>query len=184
MWMYIALWVLALVVIIVISKYNWIIRLKNNREQSFADIDTQLQLRFDLVPNLMETVKWYATHEKDTLTMVTEARNKYMNASNADSKMEADNMLSWALKSVFALAESYPDLKANTNFLQFQSELSDIENKIAASRRFFNATTTEYNTFIQMFPNNIIANMFNFKSEKTYEVEDRQAALKAPEVKF
>lgn len=168
---YIILGVLALAVIIIISKYNGIVSLKNIRKQSFADIDVQLKLRFDLVPNLVSAVKWYMTHEKDTLEKVTEARTSFLNAwDNIDAKMQADNMLSGALKSIFAVAESYPDLKANASFLQLQSELSDIENKIAASRRFFNSSTQEYNTYIEIFPNNIIAGMFNFKWETLFEI--------------
>jgi LemA protein len=170
---YVLLGLVVLSALIVISKYNGIIRLKNIREQSFADIDVQLKLRFDLVPNLVNTVKGYMTHERETFEAVTKARTSFLNAwNNIDWKMEADNMLAWALKSIFAVAENYPDLKANTNFNQLQSELSDIENKIAASRRFFNSSTQEYNTFIEIFPNNIIAWMFNFRTEKLYEIVD------------
>jgi LemA protein len=120
----------------------------------------------------VETVKGYASHEKDTLERIVQARNAFANAGdNIDAKIDADNQLAGALKSVFALSESYPDLKANANFAQLQSELSDIENKIAAARRFFNSATQEYNTYIEIFPNNIIAGTFNFKGEKSYEVE-------------
>ena len=171
-------------IVYIIAKYNGIISMRNNREQSFADIDTQLQLRFDLLPNLIETVKGYAKHEKETLQNVIEARNKYMSAGSADDKIEANNMLAGALKSVFALSESYPDLKANTNFIQLQSELSDIENKLAAARRFFNSSTNEYNTYIELFPTSIIAGMFGFKREGGFEVENREEASKAPKVKF
>lgn len=170
----ILLWVVVLIGLFLMIKYNAIIKLRNIREQSFADIDVQLKMRFDLIPNLVETVKWYASHEKDTLESVTKARTEFLNAWNMDQKMEADNMLSDTLKSLFAVAESYPDLKANQNFLQMQTELSDIENKIAASRRFFNNATQEYNTYIQMFPTNLIAWMFNFKEEEMFEVEDKE----------
>lgn len=170
----ILLWVVVLIGLFLIIKYNAIIKLRNIREQSFADIDVQLKMRFDLIPNLVETVKWYASHEKETLENVTKARTEFLNAWNMDQKMEADNMLSDTLKSLFAVAESYPDLKANQNFLQMQTELSDIENKIAASRRFFNNATQEYNTYIQMFPTNLIAGMFNFKEEEMFEVEDKE----------
>lgn len=181
---YVLLWLLALVIILTISKYNGIVTLKNIRKQSFADIDVQLKLRFDLVPNLVNAVKWYMTHEKETLEKVTEARTSFLNAwDNIDAKMNADNMLSGALKSIFAVAESYPDLKANTSFLQLQSELSDIENKIAASRRFFNSSTQEYNTYIEIFPNNIIAWMFNFAQEKMFEIEN-QAEKENVKVEF
>jgi len=171
---YIVLWVAWILFILAISKYNKIIYLKTTREQSFADIDVQLKQRFNLIPNLMEAVKWYIKHEKETLENLTKARTSFLGASNANWKMEADNMLAWALKSVFAVAENYPDLKANTNFLQFQQELSDIENKISAARRFFNNATKEYNAFIQMFPNNIIAGMFKFTEEKMYEIQNEE----------
>lgn len=181
---FIVLWVSVVLALVVMWKYNWIIKLKNVRKQSFADIDTQLKLRFNLVPNLVNTVKWYATHEKETLEKVTEARTKFLNSwNNMDSKMEADNMLSWALKSIFAVAESYPDLKSNTNFMQLQTELSDIENKIAASKRFFNNATQEYNTYIEIFPNNIIAWIFKFQTEKMYEIKN-EAERKNVKVEF
>lgn len=169
------MWIVAVIVILFIAKYNWIIGLKNKRVQAFSDIDVQLKLRFDLVPNLVNAVKGYMTHEKETLENVTKARTAFMNAgNNIDAKIEADNQLAGALKSIFAVAESYPDLKANQNFNQLQAELSDIENKIAATRRFFNSTTQEYNTYIEIFPNNIIAGMFNFKTEKSYEIENTE----------
>lgn len=170
---YILFWVIFITIIVVVAKYNWIIKLKNVREQSFSDIDVQLKLRFDLVPNLINTVKWYMTHERETLESVTKARTNFLNAWNdLNAKIEADNMLAWALKSIFAVAEDYPELKANENFNKLQSELSDIENKIAAARRFFNGSTQEYNTYIEMFPNSIIAWFFNFKREELYELEN------------
>lgn len=169
--LYILLWVAGILALFIITKYNAIITLRNTREKSFADIDVQLKLRFNLVPNLVETVKWYASHEKETLENVTKARTQFLNAGNIDQKMQADNMLTDTLKSLFAVAESYPDLKANHNFLQLQNELSDIENKIAAARRFFNSTTFEYNTYIQMFPTNIIAKMFGFEEGKMFETQ-------------
>lgn len=171
---FVILWIiLVLFIAIIIWKYNGIVKLKNVRKQAFADIDVQLKLRFDLVPNLVSTVKWYMTHEKETLENVTKARTAFLNAWwDIDKKISADNLLSNALKSVFAVSENYPDLKANTNFNQLQTELSDIENKVAASRRFFNNSTQEYNTYIEVFPNNIIAGMFNFREEKLYEIED------------
>lgn len=171
---YIALWVAGILFFLVVSKYNKMIFLKTTREQSFADIDVQLKQRFNLIPNLMEAVKWYMKHERETLESLTKARTSFLSATSANGKIEADNMLAGALKSVFAVAENYPDLKANTNFLQFQQELSDIENKIAAARRFFNNSTKEYNAFIQMFPNNIIAGMFKFNEEKMYEVQNEE----------
>lgn len=177
------LWISAIVVIYIISKYNGIITLKNNRINAFADIDVQLKLRFDLVENLVNTVKGYATHEKETLENVTKARTSFMNAQSIDDKMEANNMLSQTLKSLFAVSENYPDLKANTNFLQLQTELSDIENKLAASRRFFNSSTKEFNTYIEMVPTNIIASLFKFTPEKFFEVEN-EAEKQAPKVQF
>lgn len=179
----ILVWILAVGIIYVISKYNWIIALKNNRTNAFADIDVQLKLRFDLVENLVNTVKGYATHEKETLENVTKARTSFMNAQSIDDKMEANNMLTQTLKSLFAVSENYPDLKANTNFLQLQTELSDIENKLAASRRFFNSSTKEFNTYIEMVPTNIIASVFKFTPEKFFEVEN-EVEKQAPKVQF
>lgn len=162
--------ILWLFVIYLFFVYNRIVALKNNREQSFADIDVQLKQRFDLLPNLVNTVKWYAKHEDETLTKLTQARTSFLNASSIDEKVWAENMLSWALKSIFAVAENYPDLKANQNFLALQTEMSDIENKIASARRFFNSTTTEYNTYIQQIPSNIIAGIFWFKQETMFNI--------------
>jgi len=172
--LFILIWVCAVFVIFVISKYNAIITLRNNREKAFADIDVQLKLRFDLVPNLVNTVKGYAKHEKSTFNEVIEARNKYKTASSTDDKIWASNMLTWALGKLFALAEAYPDLKANESFSKLQMELSDIENKLAAARRFFNSATTEFNTYIELFPANIIAWIFNFKRAELFEVINEQ----------
>lgn len=181
-------WILLGIVVLwglyIVSKYNGIITLKNNRVNAFADIDVQLKLRFDLVENLVNTVKWYATHEKETLENITKARTSFLNAGDdINGKIDASNMLTSSLKSLFAVSENYPDLKANQNFLELQRELSDIENKLAASRRFFNSATKEYNTYIEMFPGNIIANMFNFKVEKSFEVEN-QEEKQTPKVQF
>jgi LemA protein len=170
---------LAIAVFYYISLYNTIVKLKTTRENAFSDIDVQMKMRFDLVDNLVNTVKGYAKHEKETLNDVIEARNKFTSAKNIKDKAEADNMLSGALKSIFALAESYPELKANQNFLQLQNELSDIENKIAAARRFFNATTKEYNTTIQQFPANVL---FHKTPESFFEGEEE--IKKAPKVEF
>lgn len=156
----IVLGVVALLVIYLVTLYNGLVALKNNRENAFADIDVQLLNRFDLVENLVSTVKGYAAHEKATLQGLTDARTRFMSAQTVDAKLEASNQLTGALKSLFAVSENYPDLKANTNFLQLQNELSDIENKLAAARRFFNATTKEYNTAIQTFPGNLVAKHF------------------------
>ena len=156
----IVLGVVALLVVYLVTLYNGLVTLKNNRENAFADIDVQLLNRFDLVENLVSTVKGYAAHEKTTLQGLIDARTRFMSAQTVDAKLEASNQLTGALKSLFAVSENYPDLKANTNFLQLQNELSDIENKLAAARRFFNATTKEYNTAIQTFPGNLIAKHF------------------------
>lgn len=163
----VAIWLLFMII------YNRFITLRNNRENAFADIDVQLKQRFDLVPNLINTVKWYASHEKEIFEQVTKSREKFLQANTTDEKIEADNALAGALKSVFAIAENYPDLKANQNFAKLQDELADIENKIASSRRFFNSATKEYNISIEKFPWNIIANMFGFKKESMFEIVDR-----------
>lgn len=181
--------VIALVVAVVlgiwlVSAYNRLVSLRNNREQSFADVDVQLKLRFDLIPNLVETVKGYAKHESGTLEAVIAARTKYMGAQTADEKIESSNMLTGALKSIFALSEAYPDLKANQGFVQLQAELSDIENKVAAARRFFNSATNEFNTARDVFPTVIIANLFGFTRAKMFEVEDRATVANAPKVSF
>lgn len=175
--------IVALFVIILIVLYNRLVGLKNARENAFADIDVQLTNRFDLVENLVNTVKGYASHEKETLTGLTEARTKFLNANGVEGKIEANNQLSGALKSLFAVSENYPDLKANQNFLHLQNELSDLENKLAAARRFFNATTKEYNTAIQSFPSNMIAKSFGFTAANFFELEN-QAARTAPKVQF
>ena len=179
----IVLGVVALLLIYLVTLYNGLVALKNNRENAFADIDVQLLNRFDLVENLVSTVKGYAAHEKATLQGLTDARTRFMSAQTVDAKLEASNQLTGALKSLFAVSENYPDLKANTNFLQLQNELSDIENKLAAARRFFNATTKEYNTAIQTFPGNLVAKHFWHTQVPFFELED-QAAKNAPKVEF
>lgn len=171
------------IVLYAIVKYNVLVKLRNNIRNAFADIDVQMKLRFDLIENLVNTVKWYATHEKDTLEKLTKARTNFMNAWSANEKLAADNMLSWALKSLFAVSENYPDLKANQNFLQLQTELADIENKIASSRRFFNSSTNEYNSSIESFPTNIIAKIFWFKKENFFAITNK-AEKATPKVQF
>ena len=158
---------------------NKIVSLEETVGNAWSDIDVQLRMRFDLVDNLVETVKGYAKHEKSTFKEVVEARNKFASATDVKSKAEADNMLTTSLKSLFALSESYPELKANENFLNLQSELSDIENKIASARRYFNAATREYNTLIKQFPANIL-----FHKEPKDYFEGLEEAKKAPKVKF
>lgn len=181
-----ALWiiiiVLVLLVLYVIFGYNNLVKLRNCIKNAFADIDVQMKLRFDLIDNLVNTVKWYKIHEQETLTSLTQARTSFMNAKNDSEKLAADDMASNTLKSLFAVAESYPDLKANENFLQLQSELSDIENKIAAARRFFNSCVKDFNTAVESFPSNVIAKMFGFKAYDFFAIESKEKEV--PEVKF
>jgi len=172
--------------LVVAGIYNNLVRLRNNRENAFADIDVQLKQRFDLVPQLVATVQGYATHEKELLEQITAARSAAANATSIDDKIKADQQLTSALAGLKIQVEAYPDLKANQNFMQLQSELSDIENKLAAVRRFFNSATRELNNAVQTFPSNIIAGMFGFHKETMYEIEASQRATveKAPEIKF
>ncbi len=178
--------VIALLVIWCISLYNTLVKLRNNRDNAFANIDVQLKQRHDLIPQLVATVKGYATHEKELLERVTEARAKAMACTTTSSKVEAENVLSQALSGLRVSLEAYPDLKANQNFMQLQGEISDIENKLAASRRFFNSTTKEYNNSVQTFPSNIIARMFGFTQQPMFDIPiaDRAEMDKAPEIKF
>ena len=168
------------------GKYNLFVKLRNNRENAFADIDVQLKQRHDLIPQLVATVKGYAAHEKETLEMVVNARNGAVNAKSIDEKIVAENALTSALAGLKVTVERYPDLKANTNFLQLQEEISDIENKLAAVRRYFNSATKELNTAVEMFPNNIIAGMFGFKKEMMFDLGtvERKELEKAPEISF
>lgn len=177
--------VVAILVIWIIAIYNGLVRLKNNRENAFADIDVQLKQRHDLVPQLIGAVKGYMEHERGTLDSVTQARQKAMNAGSVNDKIAAEKELSSALTGLSIQVEAYPDLKASQNFMQLQNELSDIENKLAAVRRFFNSATKELNIAVQKFPNVIFAGMFGFKTEPMFDLgEDRQTMDKAPEVKF
>lgn len=178
--------IVVVLVLSVIGLYNRLVGLRNNRENAFANIDVQLKQRYDLVPQLVATVKGYATHERELLEKVTMARSAAMNATNINDKIGANNELSSALAGLKVSLEAYPDLKANQNFLQLQGELSDIENKLAATRRFFNSTTKELNTAVQSFPANIIAGMFGFHTESMFEIstEERAIVEKAPKVEF
>ena len=182
----IVLVVIVLLVVWGISIYNSLVKLRNNRENAFAHIDVQLKQRHDLVPQLVATVKGYADHEKEVLPRVTAARSAAMNATSIDDKITAENALTSALSGLKVSLKAYPDLKANENFLQLQNELSDIENKLAAVRRFFNSTTRELNNAVQTFPSNLFASMFGFKKETMFEIptEQREEMDKAPEVKF
>jgi len=181
--------IIAVVVLLVlwcISLYNNLVRMRNNRENAFANIDVQLKQRHDLIPQLVSTVKGYATHERELLQKVTEARSAAMSATSINDKIQAENALTSALSGLKVQLEAYPDLKANQNFLQLQGEISDIENKLAATRRFFNSATREFNNAVQVFPSSIIAGMFHFHTEPMFEVpkEERAAYDKAPEIKF
>lgn len=182
---YILLAIIAVLILWVIFSYNRFVRLMQQAKEAWADIDVQLKRRYDLIPNLVETVKGYATHEKDTLTQVTEMRTRAMNATTPAEKAGAENMLSGALKSLFAVSENYPDLKANTNFLELQRELSDTENKIQAARRFYNGNVRDLSIGIQSFPGNVIAGMFNFKPMEYFELGEGEEAARNPvAVKF
>lgn len=178
--------VVVLIALWAIGIYNNLVGLRNNRENAFANIDVQLKQRYDLIPNLVNAVKGYAAHEKETLERVIALRNQAMGATNINDKIQAENQLSSALAGLKVTVEAYPELKANTNFLQLQTELADIENKLAAVRRFFNSATKEYNTAVQVFPASLFAGMFGFHKEPMFEVapEERAIVEKAPEVKF
>ena len=179
---WVVLAVIALLVIFAILSYNGLIRSRNQVENAWSQIDVQLKRRIDLIPNLVETVKGYAAHEKETLDAVVRARNAAIAAtSDPHAQAAADNQMTGALRQLFALSEAYPDLKANQNFLQLQEELSDIENKLAASRRFFNGATTEYNNAVESFPSNLIARNFGFKREIMFDLgEDRRKDMEEP----
>jgi LemA protein len=165
--------------------YNRFVTLNQRTEEAWSDIEVQLKRRYDLIPNLIETVKGYASHEQGTLAKVTEARTAAMNAGGTLAQQaEAQNMLSESLKSIFALSEAYPDLKANQNFLALQSELSDTENKIQASRRFYNANVRDLNTAVLTFPGNLIAGIFNFAKKEFFDIPDDHAAQEPVAVKF
>jgi len=170
----------AIVAVILVSLYNRLVAFRNRRENAFADIDVQLRQRHDLIPQLLETVKGYAAHEKELLMRITEARSAAMQAKSIDEKISAENQLVSGLQGLKIAVENYPDLKANQNFLQLQEELSDIENKLAAARRFFNAATTEYNTAVESFPANLIAKNFGFKREIMFDLGDRRQEMEEP----
>ena len=163
---------IGLAIIFIWSMYNNLVTLKMRVKEAWSGIDVQLKRRTDLIPNLVETVKGYAKHEKGVFTEVTKARTALMGAKSPGEKAEADNMLSGALKSLFAVAEAYPDLKANTNFQDLQRQLEDTEDKVAYSRQFYNQTVLDYNTKTKLFPQNIMASMFNFKEEEFFEATD------------
>ena len=182
---WIVLGVIVVIVLWAITVYNGLVAMRQRVGQAFADIDVQLKQRHDLIPNLVETVKGYAEHERGTLEAVIQARNTAMAAQGPAQQAAAENMLSGTLRQLFALSEAYPDLKANANFQQLQAELTDIENKLAAARRFFNNAVQEYNTGIQQFPAALFAGMFGFGPREFFDVgEERKVLDQAPQVKF
>ncbi|MCE5191614.1 MAG: LemA family protein [Actinomycetia bacterium] len=174
--------VLLVAVVAAIGIYNRLVTLRNRVDNAWSQIDVQLRRRYDLIPNLVETVKGYASHEKETLEKVVEARNMAMSAQGVAAQAEAENTLSGTLKNLFAIAESYPDLKANQNFLMLQEELSGTESKIAYARQFYNDSVMSYNTSTQTFPSNILAGMFGFKEREYFEIEE--AAKEPVKVQF
>lgn len=174
--------IVGVVILWLIAVYNDLIKSRNRVDESWSDIDVQLKRRYDLIPNLVETVKAYAIHEKTVFQQVTDARSQAMQAKSIEEKGKAENILSGTLKSLFAVAEAYPDLKASTNFLELQSELTDTEDKIQAARRFYNGNVRDFNTKIQIFPNNMIAGMLGFKNYEFFQMGEEEKA--APKVAF
>jgi len=174
---------LVVLVVLVVSIYNGLVTLRNRTQEAWADIDVQLKRRYDLIPNLIEKVKGYAAHEKGVFEKVTEARANAMQAGDPKAKAEAENMLTGALKSLFAVSENYPDLKASTNFLELQRDLRDTEDKIQAARRFYNGNVRDLNTKIETFLSNVIASSFNFKQMEFFELNETEQR-EAPSVKF
>ncbi len=179
----IVLGIIAAVVVFFVGIYNTLVQLRNRCQNAWAQVDVQLRRRYDLIPNLVETVKGYAKHESETFQKVTEARSNAMNAQGVVDQGKAENMLSGALKSLFAVVESYPDLKANQNFLMLQEELAGTEGKIAYSRQFYNDSVMKFNTKQQVFPSNIVANMFKFEEMEYFEI-DEEAAREPVKVEF
>lgn len=176
--------IVAVIVLWMIVMYNGFVRTVKRVEEAWADIDVQLKRRYDLIPNLIEAVKGYVAHEKDTLQKVTEARTMAMGAGTVAEQGQAENMLTGALKSLFAVSESYPDLKANQNFLDLQNELSDTENKIQAARRFYNGNVRDLNIKVDSFPSNLIAKMFNFEKRDFFELEEGSEEKEPVKVSF
>ena len=173
--MLIALIVIVVLVVLIIALYNGLVVARQKVRNAWSQIDVQLQRRFDLIPNFVETVKGYMTHEKEVLSKVTELRTSWANASSVGEKAKLDNELSGALKTIMAVSENYPDLKANQNFSELQEELRATENKISFSRQFYNDSVTAYNTKLEVVPTNIIASMFNFKPEELFKAESDEA---------
>jgi len=177
--------IIVIIILMLISMYNRLVKLRNNRENAFADIDVQLKQRHDQVQQLVEVVKGYAAHEKSTFELVVKARNEAMGAQTIDDKIAAENRLTSALQGLKVTLEAYPELKANQNFLQLQEEIADLENKLSSVRRYFNSATKELNNAVQTFPSNIIAGMFGFNREVMFDLGETRANLEeAPEIKF
>ena len=174
MW-WIILIIIAVIILAIIGLYNSLVTLRMQVQNAWSQIDVQLQRRFDLIPNFVETVKGYVTHEKETLEKITALRTSWANATTVQDKADLDNQLSASLKTIMAVSENYPELKANENFMQLSEELRNTENKIAFSRQYYNDTTTNYNTKLQVFPSNIIANMFGFKPSDLFKTENEEA---------
>ena len=174
--------VLVLVLLYIVSTYNSLVSLRNKVKDQWSQIDVQLKRRFDLIPNLVETVKGYAKHESETLENVIKARNTFTTATTAEEEMKANNELTNAISKLFALTESYPDLKANTNFVQMQNDLKETEDKISYARQFYNDAVNKYNNKVEMFPSNVIAGMFKFEMAKLFEASE--ADREVPKVQF
>ena len=166
--------IIALLAVLAVMSYNGFVKTRNQIEEAFSTMDVYMKKRFDLIPNLVETVKGYASHEKGTFESVTKARTAIQEASTVEDRMEAENMLTGTLRTLFAVAEAYPELKANENFMDLQGQLQTVEVDIANSRKYYNATVKEYNTKTEMFPSNIIANIFGFKRKPMFEVEEAE----------
>ena len=181
-----ALIIVAILVVYTVTLYNKLVLLRQQVKESWSTVDTFLKRRYDLIPNLVEVVKGYAKHESETLEAVVKARNMAMNATDTAERAKDENVLSGTLKSLFALSESYPDLKANVNFLELQQELADTENKIQASRQFYNTTVMGLNTKIEMFPSNLIAKQFHFQPAEYFELDDTEkaAVMQTPKISF
>jgi LemA protein len=178
--------IVALLVLLFIGLYNRLVKLRNNRENAFADIDVQLKQRLDLIPQLVEAVKGYMKHESTVLIEITKARTNALQAKTINEKIAAENQVSNALQGLQVAVEAYPDLKASQNFIQLQEEISDIENKLAAARRFFNSATKELNNAVQTFPSNVLAGMFGFKNEPMFDLgaDQRSRAEETPKLNF
>ena len=181
-WLWIILGIILLLVVLVVIVYNSLVQLRNKKDDQWAQVDVQLKRRADLIPNVVETVKGYAAHEKGTLEDVIKARNTFVSATTPEAEMKAAGEMTQALNKLFALSESYPELKANQNFMSLQADLKDTEDKISYARQFFNDTVLTYNNKVDMFPSSIIASMFGFKRASFFEISE--ADKEVPQVKF